>query len=84
VTVTRNDNLDNYRFAVRRLTKEAGGGYLVEFPEVPGCMSDGETIEEAIANGRQALRDTLDVFQESGRKTPRSGASASRGLSISN
>jgi antitoxin HicB len=34
-------------------------------------MSDGETIEEAITNGREALRDCLEVFQESGRKIPR-------------
>ena len=34
-------------------------------------MSDGETMEEAIANGREALRDCLDVFAESGRKVPK-------------
>jgi len=33
-------------------------------------MSDGETIEEAIANGREALRDCIEVFQESGREVP--------------
>ena len=42
---------------VRPLSKEEGGGYLVQYPEIPGCMSDGETVEEAIANGREALRD---------------------------
>lgn len=36
------------------LSKEEGGGYLVEYPDIPGCMSDGETEEEAIANGREA------------------------------
>ena len=25
------------------LTKEEGGGFLAEYPEIPGCMSDGET-----------------------------------------
>ncbi|BDC52289.1 hypothetical protein F183_A46040 [Bryobacterales bacterium F-183] len=59
-------NLDQYRFEVRRLSREEGGGYLVEYPEIPGCMSDGETVEEAIANGREALRDCLDVFRENG------------------
>ena len=52
-----NRNLDGYQFTVRPLSKEEGGGYLVEYPDIPGCMSDGETVEEAIANGREALRD---------------------------
>ena len=65
-----NRNTDEYRITVRPLSKDEGGGHLVEYPEIPGCMSDGETIEEAIANGREALRDCLDVFKESGRKAP--------------
>ncbi len=64
-------NLDQYQFTVRRLSREEGGGYLVEYPDIPGCMSDGETIEEAIRNGREALRDCIDVFKESGRKIPK-------------
>ena len=58
---TINRNLDQYQFTVRPLSKEEGGGYLVEYPDIPGCMSDGETIDEATANGREALRDCLDV-----------------------
>lgn len=61
-------SLDSYPFTVRRLSKEEGGGYLVEYPDIPGCMSDGETIEEAIANGREALRDCIVVFSEAGRR----------------
>ena len=34
-------------------------------------MSDGETIEDAIANGREALSDCIEVFRESGRKIPK-------------
>jgi len=69
---------DAYQFTVRPLSKEEGGGYLVEYPDIPGCMSDGETIEEAIANGREALRDCLDVFSESGRKVPKPEVSAAQ------
>ena len=63
-----NRELDEYQFTVRPLSAAEGGGYLVEYPDIPGCMSDGETIKEAIANGREALRDCLAVFRESGRK----------------
>ena len=57
-------NLDSYRVSVRQLSKDEGGGFLAEYPDIPGCMSDGETIEEAIANGREALRDCIEVFKE--------------------
>jgi antitoxin HicB len=61
----KNRRLDQYQFTVRPLTgDEGGGGYLVEYPDIPGCMSDGETIEEAITNGREVLRDCIDVFEE--------------------
>ena len=75
---TTNRSLDEYQFTVRPLSKEEGGGYLVEYPDVPGCMSDGETIEEAIANGREALRDCVAVFHESGRKVPKPGIEAAQ------
>ena len=73
-----NRNLDAYHFTVRPLSKEEGGGYLVEYPDIPGCMSDGETIEEAIINGREALRDCVAVFRESGRKVPKPGLEAAQ------
>ena len=73
-----NRQLDEYQFTVRPLSADEGGGYLVEYPDIPGCMSDGETIQEAIANGREALRDCLEVLQESGRKLPKPGIEAAQ------
>ncbi len=73
-----NRELDEYQFTVRPLSADEGGGYLVEYPDIPGCMSDGETIKEAIANGREALRDCLEVFRESGRKLGRPGIEAAQ------
>jgi len=78
MTRRTNRNLDAYQFTVRPLSREEGGGYLVEYPDIPGCMSDGETVEEAIANGREALRDCVAVFRESGRKIPKPGIDAAQ------
>ena len=64
-------SFDAYAHVVEPLTPEDGGGYLITFPDLPGCMSDGETIDEAIENGREALRDCISVFKESGRKIPK-------------
>ncbi len=70
MSVRTNRNLDAYHFTVRPLSKKEGGGYLVEYTDIPGCMSDGATIEEAIANSREALRDCIEVFEQSGQKVP--------------
>ena len=57
-----------YRFTIRPLTAEEGGGYLIEFPDLPGCMSDGETIEEALANGAAAKRDWIAAMRQANRQ----------------
>ena len=55
--------LEEYPFTIRPLGDDDGGGYLIEFPDILGCMSDGETPEEAIVNGRDALRCCLPHTQ---------------------
>jgi antitoxin HicB len=42
------------RVELRQLTQEEGGGWLATFPDMPGCMSDGETPEEALQNAAEA------------------------------
>ena len=44
-----------YTHVISPLSAEDGGGFLITFPDLPGCVSDGETIEEAIENGRDAF-----------------------------
>jgi antitoxin HicB len=71
--------LNRYPFLVRPLSREEGGGYLVEFPDFPGVISDGETPEEAIRNGQDALAAALMTMQEFGDPIPKpsQGTSAS-------
>ena len=76
--VRKLQDLDRYQFTVRPLSKDEGGGYLVEYPDIPGCMSDGETIQKAIANGREALRDCIEVFKETGRALPKASLAAAQ------
>jgi antitoxin HicB len=59
-----------YRFAVRPLTPDEGGGYLIEFPDLPGCMSDGETVEQAIANGVEAMQGWIEAMRAERRPIP--------------
>jgi len=58
------------RFEVRPLSSAEGGGYLVEFPDYPGCMADGETPEEAIREAREALASYLATLEELGQPEP--------------
>jgi antitoxin HicB len=59
-----------YRFTIRPLSEEEGGGYLIEFPDLPGCMSDGETIEEAIAHGIEAMEGWIEAVRAEGQPIP--------------
>ena len=38
-----------------RITKQRGGGYLVEFPDLSGCLTEGKDLKTALANAREAL-----------------------------
>ena len=55
--------LIDYPFEVRPLTEAEGGGYLISFPDFAECISDGESIEEAIENGRDALKATIAALK---------------------
>ena len=47
------------------------GDYGVVFPDLPGCTAMGKTMDDALANAADALRDWTEVTEESGRKVPR-------------
>ena len=40
------------------------GGFMVSFPEFPGCLSSGETYEEALRNAEDAKRAWLAAALE--------------------
>lgn len=46
------------------------GGYVVSCPSLPGCHSQGETIDEALANIREAIELYIEVLLEDGRPIP--------------
>ena len=42
------------------------GGFVVSFPDLPGCLSSGETMEQALANAADAKRAWLEAALEEG------------------
>lgn len=67
-------NLDDYPFEIHPLPEDDGGGYLISYPDFNVCISDGETVQEAIANGRDALQGTIAALHAEGHLVPEPGS----------
>ena len=46
------------------------GSFLVEVPALPGCMSDGDTYEEAVANAQTVIGEWIETACALGRPVP--------------
>ncbi|MDO8588235.1 MAG: type II toxin-antitoxin system HicB family antitoxin [Armatimonadota bacterium] len=44
------------------------GGYWTEVPSLPGCFSQGETIEETLGNTKEAIECHVEALREDGQK----------------
>jgi len=53
--------------------KAEEGGYWAEVPALPGCFSQGETVEEVLKNVREAIEAHLQALREEGREIPGEG-----------
>ncbi len=59
-----------YGHIITPLSEEDGGGYMITFPDLPGCMSDGETMDEALSNGRDAFNSWIAAQADMKRHIP--------------
>lgn len=46
------------------------GGYIASYPDLPGCLTCGETLEEAVKNAGDAKREWLLAAMEEGIDIP--------------
>lgn len=70
-------DLSQYPFEIRALSDEEGGGFLVSYTDFTECISDGETIEEAIQNGMDALQETIAALESLNLPVPEAGSGGS-------
>jgi predicted RNase H-like HicB family nuclease len=56
------------------LHPDADGGYTAEVPALPGCYSEGDTLETAVANIREAAEAWLAAAHDHATRTARTGA----------
>jgi antitoxin HicB len=60
-----------YKIVVETLPPEDGGGFLALVPELPGCMSDGETEADAIRNAQDAIAAWIAHAASKGQNPPK-------------
>ena len=46
------------------------GGWISEVPSLPGCVSEGDTKEEALRNAREAIEQWIDAAEQAGITIP--------------
>ena len=65
--VVANQNLKSRKVL---LSQDEDGYFVVEVPSLSGCMSQGETREEALENIKEAIELHIEVLQERGEPIP--------------
>ena len=63
-------NHPDYSVLIQPLAPEDGGGYLATVPDLPGCMSDGETRELAARNVGEAIDAWIEEATALGHSIP--------------
>lgn len=63
-------NIEGYAIVIQPLSAEDGGGFSASVPDLPGCMSDGGTPQEALANVEDAIRTWIEAARDLGHAVP--------------
>jgi len=63
-----NKKYEHYSMVIQ--WSEPDGVYIVTVPELPGCRTHGETYEEALQQGKDAIESWIDAMEASGKPIP--------------
>ena len=58
------------RFEIIVYWSDDDQAFIAEVPELPGCMADGKTYQEAIANAEVVMQEWIETAKELGRAVP--------------
>jgi predicted RNase H-like HicB family nuclease len=64
----RSDAMSKYEVII--YWSEEDDAYVAEVPELAGCMADGATYQEALANAEVVIQEWIDTATELGRPIP--------------
>lgn len=62
---------DEIKYEMVIFWSEEDDTYIVEVPELPGCMADGRTYENAINNTLAVVGEWIETANELGREIPK-------------
>jgi antitoxin HicB len=65
-----NEGMSEYQYTIILHPDIEEGGYTVTVPTLPGCVTQGETLEEAIAMAKDAIRLHVETLIASGEPVP--------------
>ena len=63
--------MEDIKYEIVVYWSEDDDAYVVEVPELPGCMADGNTYEEAIKNTLVVIKEWIETARELGRNIPK-------------
>jgi predicted RNase H-like HicB family nuclease len=61
------------RFTVLLTPDPEDGGFVAECPAIPGCVSEGKTVEEALSNIKEAIEGCLESLAARQEPVPSDG-----------
>lgn len=61
------------RYTLLLVPDQEEGGYTVTVPALPGCITEGDSLEEAMANAKDAIRLYLEDLIANGEPAPLEG-----------
>ena len=61
---------EKYRYEIIIYWSDEDQAFIAEVPELPGCMTDGATYSEAVANVGRVIGEWIETAKELGREIP--------------
>jgi len=62
--------MNKYEIIIYRSGED--NAFIAEVPELPGCMADGKTYQEAVSNAEMIMQEWIETAKELGRPIPQS------------
>jgi antitoxin HicB len=59
------------QYSIVLIPDEESGGFTVEVPDLPGCITEGDTVEEALEMAEEAIEGFIEVLKECGDPVPK-------------
>jgi len=58
------------KYEIIMFWSDEDNAFVAEVPELPGCMADGKTHQEALANAERVIQEWIETAKELGRAIP--------------